>query len=305
VPATSLRPLAISKKMSNIQLDEALLIGWLFILGAVIGSFLNVVIYRLPQGMSLIVPPSHCPRCEHRIRWYDNIPIVSWLLLGRKCRDCHAPISARYPLVEALTASMFALLAAAEFTFKGINLPPLVKSHGDSLIIISRTNTELYQILLFHLLLLCTLLVAALIEFDGHPAPRRLFMPALAIGLIVPLICPYLRPMPAWPGIADWPSRILDCAAGIAAGGLLGYLAWRIKKSKSPGGVSWELACVGIFLGWQACCGIAVITMFFALVAYALGKIQKKAEPWPVSIWLYSITLGWILAWSQIVEIVK
>jgi leader peptidase (prepilin peptidase) / N-methyltransferase len=290
--------------MSNIQLDEALLIGWLFVLGAVIGSFLNVVIYRLPQGMSLIVPPSHCPKCDHRIRWYDNIPIISWLLLGRKCRDCRVPISARYPLVEAITAFMFALLTAVEFTFKGINLPTSAKSHGDSLITISRTNAELYQILLYHLLLLCTLLVAALIEIDRRPAPRRLFMPALAIGIIAPLIFPYLRPMPTWLGIADWPGRILDCAAGLAAGGLLGYLAWRIK-SKSSGGVSWGLACVGIFLGWQACCGIAAITVFFALVAYALGKIPKKAKPLPLSIWLYSITLAWILAWSQLVDLVK
>ena len=87
-------------------------IAWFFMLGAVIGSFLNVVIYRVPRRMSLAWPPSHCPHCQHRIRWYDNVPIVSWLLLRGRCRDCKAPISPRYPLVEALTGLAFALANA-------------------------------------------------------------------------------------------------------------------------------------------------------------------------------------------------
>ncbi len=80
--------------------------------GLLIGSFLNVVIWRLPRGESLAQPPSHCPSCGHSIRAYDNIPVVSWLLLRGKCRDCAAPISVRYPLVELGTGLAFAATGA-------------------------------------------------------------------------------------------------------------------------------------------------------------------------------------------------
>jgi len=81
------------------------------VLGLAIGSFLNVVIHRVPTGGSLLAPPSACPACGHPIRWRDNLPVVSWLLLRGRCRDCGEPISARYPLVEAGTGVAFALLA--------------------------------------------------------------------------------------------------------------------------------------------------------------------------------------------------
>ena len=81
------------------------------VLGALIGSFLNVVVWRVPRGESVVSPPSACPRCGHEIRARDNVPVVSWLLLRGRCRDCAAPISPRYPVVEAATAVLFALVA--------------------------------------------------------------------------------------------------------------------------------------------------------------------------------------------------
>ena len=285
--------------------EETILVAWFFVVGAAIGSFLNVVVYRLPKEISLIAPPSHCPACKHRIRWFDNIPIVSWLALRGRCRDCRSAISARYPLVEAITASMFALLMTAEYTFKGINLPAR-EIYGTGSVKLSGWNDpELYAILLYHLLLLCTLLAAALIEIDHNRPPLRLFVPALAIGVIAPLIWPYLRPAPAWPGLADWSSRILDCLAGLAAGGMLGFIAWRIQGTKSPGGMAWGLLCVGVFLGWQAVCGVALVILLLALLAAAVGKRRKMAEPLPFTVWLYTVTLGWILAWSAIVDLIK
>src|SRR5919202_1890554 len=80
--------------------------------GAVIGSFLNVVIHRLPLGESLVSPGSHCPRCGSPVRARDNVPVLSWLLLRGRCRDCGASISPRYPVVEALTAAAFAAVVA-------------------------------------------------------------------------------------------------------------------------------------------------------------------------------------------------
>ena len=85
--------------------------GSLLVLGACIGSFLNVVVYRVPAGLSLVSPPSRCPKCETPIRWYDNIPILSWILLRGRCRDCSVWIPMRYPLVELLTALVFARIA--------------------------------------------------------------------------------------------------------------------------------------------------------------------------------------------------
>src|SRR5262245_6059694 len=83
---------------------------WLFAVGSMVGSFLNVVVYRLPAGKSIVHPGSHCPACGHSIRWYHNVPIVSWLLLGGRCYDCRAKISPRYPLVELATGVLFVAL---------------------------------------------------------------------------------------------------------------------------------------------------------------------------------------------------
>lgn len=82
-------------------------------LGACLGSFLNVVIWRVPEKMSLITPPSHCPKCGARVRWFDNIPIASWFLLRAKCRDCKEPISGRYPFVEGVSFALAFVLASA------------------------------------------------------------------------------------------------------------------------------------------------------------------------------------------------
>lgn len=90
-------------------MPETLLIIACAVFGLIIGSFLNVVIWRVPRGENLSHPGSHCPRCNHAIRAYDNIPVISWLILRGKCRDCGNPISVRYPLVEAFTGLMFAL----------------------------------------------------------------------------------------------------------------------------------------------------------------------------------------------------
>jgi leader peptidase (prepilin peptidase)/N-methyltransferase len=83
------------------------------VFGLVIGSFLNVVVYRLPRGLSLVRPGSFCPSCGASVRWFDNVPVVSWLVLRGRCRRCHRPISLRYPLVELATGLIFAALVLA------------------------------------------------------------------------------------------------------------------------------------------------------------------------------------------------
>ena len=81
------------------------------LLGLCVGSFLNVVIYRVPNGMSIAMPPSHCPKCGYKLKWYDNIPVLSYLILGGKCRSCKEPISPRYTIVELLNMLLWLLFA--------------------------------------------------------------------------------------------------------------------------------------------------------------------------------------------------
>ena len=135
-----------------------LIILWLCLFGGAIGSFLNVVVYRLPLGISLIRPPSHCPACKQPIRRFDNVPVFGWIMLRGRCRNCRSPISIRYPLVEAVTAAMFGVLAVVE--------NPLSVAYPCQLV------------------LLCTVLCAALIAIDNKRPPLRLFIPALAAGTV-------------------------------------------------------------------------------------------------------------------------
>ena len=171
----------------DVEFGRWILAAWFLLAGGAIGSFLNVVVYRLPAGMSVVWPPSHCPRCKRAIRSYDNIPVLAWFWLRGRCRDCGGPISIRYPLVEALTAGIFLLLLVVEVFHSGRNLPvpgPLPPAQA-------------WGLCLFHLGLLCTLMAAALIRWDGHQPPQRLFVPMLLAGFAAASVWPWLHPLAA------------------------------------------------------------------------------------------------------------
>src|SRR5580698_2966849 len=99
-------------------MSHPVMIVFVFLLGSCVGSFLNVVVWRLPRGESLVTPPSHCPKCDRRLKWYDNIPILGWIKLAGKCRYCREPISPRYPIVEAATAILFAFYYIAFYVLQ-------------------------------------------------------------------------------------------------------------------------------------------------------------------------------------------
>ncbi len=176
--------------------ETALLIAaWLFVVGGAIGSFLNVVVYRLPAGGSLVRPASRCPKCGHPIRWFDNLPMLGWFILGGRCRDCREKISARYPIVEALTATLFLVLWMAECFLGGLEL--------------ASDSWQPYAIYAYHLLFLCTLLAAAIIEYDGNRVPARLFAPALIAGVATAVAWPWLYPAHAIAGLFfSWQSPL-------------------------------------------------------------------------------------------------
>lgn len=269
---------------------------WLFALGGIVGSFLNVVIYRLPAGLNLAWPASHCPVCKKPIRWRDNVPVLGWIILRGQCRDCRSPIPVRYPLVEAFSASLFLLLAVVEVFHGGENLPP-VSGNG------VRTMMELYGLYAYHLLLLCTLLCAALIEANDHRVPARLVLPALVAGLLCPLFWPHLHPVHAWDDLPDRAAGLIDGTAGLAAGFLAALLAARFCPKKRQPGIVFAGACVGAFLGWQAGLLLVVAAAVVYLLLFAARAVLRGAPSPPPTLLLGLATLGWILSWARIVEV--
>jgi len=208
-----------------------------FLLGLVLGSFLNVCIYRLPRGLSVVHPGSACPKCGAAIRAYDNIPVLSWLLLRGRCRDCRAPISARYLLVELSTALLF-VFCFVRFGF----------------------TVETLKYSAFCFLLLGLILT----DVDCRLLPDALTLPGLALGLLFSLFAPtelfisMLLPARIWrglpPGVMWRAASLIDSVAGALLGSLLiygaGFLYFKIKGIEGMGfGDVKLMAMVGSYLG--------------------------------------------------------
>ncbi len=242
-----------------------------FALGGTLGSFLNVVVYRLPRRMSLSWPGSHCTSCGKPIRWHDNVPVFGWLWLGGRCRDCRAPISPRYPLVEALVAVISAALAWVDlFVPLASPEPGLADAYA--------LSVGPYA---FHLLLMCVLVAAALIEYDAHRPPARMFTLAMAVGLAAGGMWPQLR----------WDAPLVETHLGGVSAGVLGVLAalvlaglawpaWigradepRIAKAALAAA---ELALVGVFLGTRETACAAALAMTLYAVSQLAGRVWQS-----------------------------
>lgn len=231
----------------------ALLMGGSAVLGAMVGSFLNVVIHRVPAGLSVVSPPSACPRCEARIRPYDNVPVLSWFVLRGRCRDCSAPISARYPLIEAGTALAFLLVAAWM-------LSPL--SPAGAIVDAAGQWGLLAGGLLLgaHLWLAAVSIALTAIDLETHRLPNSIVLPGYAVvtvGLGVPAL------------LAGDPERLGIAAAGA---GIL-FAAYLVMAIAKPGGMGMgdvKLAGVlGAFLGFAGWAALAV----GAFAAFILGGL--------------------------------
>ncbi len=139
------------------------------VVGTMIGSFLNVVVYRVPLGRSVVAPPSACPACNTRLRASDNVPVISWVALRGRCRTCASPISMRYPLVELGTALWFALIA-------WMFLPPVFTSWGSGAAV-----AAVLELVAF-LYLGAVSVALALIDVDTQTLPNRIVLPSYAVG---------------------------------------------------------------------------------------------------------------------------
>lgn len=283
------------------EIAQWLAAAWLFAMGAAIGSFLNVVVYRLPAGKSIVQPGSHCPSCGQPIRWFDNLPVVSWFILRGRCRDCRARISLRYPLVEAITAAVFLWLGVAEGLTWGANLPLAPAAHGQGAAACPMLGVgQTAAILAYHLVLVSTLLAAAWIEYDGHRVPLRLLAPAMAVGALAPLAWPHLHPVPAWPGLPGWAAGLADASAGLGAGAACGVAA-ELPRAQRDWGRAAALACVGLFLGWQAALALGAALVAGALFVIPLGRLWPHPRRSLALACLTAGTLLWILHWGALV----
>jgi len=273
---------------------------WWLALGGIVGSFLNVVVYRLPLKLSLVWPGSHCPACQHPIRWHDNIPVLGWLMLAGRCRDCRTRISPRYPLVEALTAVVFLSVALAECLSGGANLPAGWRALADLGQRPGGQLVALWKITFFHVMLLGTLLPAALIHHDGQRLPWRWALPALVVGLLAPAAWPALHPVPAFHGLhAPW-VVLVDSVCGAACGLAGGWLAARLAPVAQRAGVILASVLIGLYLGWQL--GAAILLA--AVLLFAAMRVLRRQHdaPLPLLAWLAATTFSGIVFWRQVIQ---
>lgn len=216
-------------------------------LGLAIGSFLNVVVYRVPAGLSVARPASACPGCSTPIRRRDNVPVVSWLALGGKCRDCRTSISARYPIVELATGLFFVLVAA--------RLWPLVGVPTEALPLVARLLS-----LVAFLWLAGVSVALAVIDLEHHRLPDAIVLPSYAVGGVLLAASSIL--------VGDWPALVR------AAIGLASLFAFYLIAALSyPGGMGFgdvKLAGVlGLYLAWLGWGEFAV----GAFAAFLLGGL--------------------------------
>ena len=212
-----------------------------FIFGAVVGSFLNVCICRLPKGESIVFPPSHCPACGFTLPFYDNIPLISWLILRGQCRSCRGPISFRYPLVELISA----LLTLFLFKRFGLSLPFGI------------------------LFIFCSaMVVITFIDLDHMIIPDVISLPGIILGFVFSFFIPQL----------GWMNSLLGILAGGGSLYLVASLYQRFTGKEGMGGGDIKLlAMMGAFFGWKA---IPFIIFISALTGSVIGitlmLVQKK-----------------------------
>jgi leader peptidase (prepilin peptidase)/N-methyltransferase len=242
--------------------------------GAIVGSFLNVCIHRLPRGKSIVWPASACPACGRELSWFENVPLVSYTLLGGRCRSCRSPISIRYPVVEFVTAVLFATCAWA---------------YGPSLLFVSRVMFGSALIVLFA------------IDLEHHLLPNVITLPGIVAGFVFSWFLP--------PG---WIDSLIGLAVG--GGGLFliaeGYYRLRHEEGLGMGDVK-MLAMIGAFLGWKltivtlmmasvagSIIGVLLIISrrgdmkyalpfgtFLALGAVVAGTVGPRLVEWYVRLW--------------------
>ena len=250
--------------------------------GLIVGSFLNVCIYRMPSEKSIVMPRSYCPACKHQITWYDNIPVLSFILLLGKCRFCKNRISFRYIVVEVLTALIFAVI---------------VKELG------------LNAVSIIYMVLSCGLIIATFIDFEHQIIPDEITYGGMVLGLLLSFAFPQLH------NTANRFYALRESLFGLILGGILilliasiGTIAFRKKlkeigqESAMGGGDVKYLAMIGAFLGWQGAVLVFFMAPFFGSVIGVIEKLRNRADIIPYGPYLSIATLITILWGDRILQ---
>jgi leader peptidase (prepilin peptidase)/N-methyltransferase len=202
-------------------------------LGLCVGSFLNVCIHRLPLGQSVVSPGSRCPKCGYALGWTDNIPVLSYVSLGGRCRKCRTPISMRYPIVELLTMGLFVV----HYLVFGLDI-----------------------LLVPRLLFACALLVLFAIDLEHHLLPNAITLPGIVVGLAFSLLLP--------PGIVD---ALIGMLIGGGVLWAIGEVYFRMTGQEGMGGGDVKmLAMIGAFLGWKL---VLVTLVFSSVAGSIIGVL--------------------------------
>lgn len=216
----------------------------LMVLGLIMGSFLNVVIARVPEGLSIVHPGSRCPRCGHALAWYENVPVLSWLVLRARCSACRAPISWRYPAVELLTGLLF-LACLRRFGWT--------------------------QELVSALVLVLLLVPLTFIDLDHWILPFSITLPGIAAGLVLSALQ------------GQFMEALLGALGGFLFFRLLEFVGWlAFRKEALGGGDKFLMALLGAFLTWKPLLAVLFLSSLQgALVGGLLLFITGRAGPAP------------------------
>ncbi len=252
-------------------------IYWLVLvcaMGLSFGSFLNVCIYRIPLELSLSHPPSTCPKCNTRIKWYDNVPVFGWIFLGGKCRACKAPISVGYPVIELL----FGLTCLELWLLYGI-------SYAQPFVAIS------YGLLAFGLLL------GTFIDLAEMWLPDRVTIGGMIAGPLLSLLVPALHGADGWLG--GLTASLIGLAAGYGSFWLIRAIGTAALKKEAMGlGDVKLMGALGAFLGWQACVLVFFMAPLAGLAIKLFTLFREREFPYGPYLCLASVVL--IVCWSPI-----
>lgn len=300
--------ITLADVVSNLFVEIATL-GIVFFLGAMVGSFVNVILYRMPRRMNLLWPPSRCPACANRLKLVDNVPVVGYLRLRGKCRFCGAAIPRSYLWVEVGFGLLLLATMYLEAHTGGWNLPLRIPNHYiGALWTIWYPQPELLRIVAYHMLLVIALATLYLFARRREQFPGLFVVVALLSGVLLPAWLPGLHQVP-WNGLGVrdsnlWRSTglteaLLGMIGGAAVGAILALL-WPVRVAPVECGKArlaippcWNvivvLAVVGAWLGWQAALSVAVLTT-------ALTLVRPRATPTTLAVVAVSVQLsGWRL----------
>lgn len=273
---------------------DVVVFSWFFFVGSSIGSFLNVVAWRMPRGRS-IQGRSHCPFCNCELTWRENFPIFGWIVLGGRCRNCRMPISPRYPIVELLVALTVSAIAVSGLFRDATHLPFWPKQFGETTpLAIPHLSYDSLAVIIHHIVGLACVWAFALVRYDSHPLPRSLVAWSLALVTLPILAYPALAVVPwsltapdDWSAAGRYGNAALRVVTGIAIGWVLprllgsGLVEGGLVESPSADGHSIPRApidsykrrdltlmmiLVTILVGWQGAIGVATITALLTLL---------------------------------------